>query len=71
MIPFSKYQALGNDYLVVDVADLDRPLTPDAVRRICDRHYGIGADGVLLLERGGASDPFALRVLNPDVLKKL
>jgi len=47
MVEFRKYQGLGNDFIVMDV---DRArLTPGTVARLCDRHYGIGADGVLLL----------------------
>ena len=39
---FVKSHALGNDYIVLDESQLSRPFTPDAVRRICDIHYGIG-----------------------------
>lgn len=65
MIAFEKYHGLANDYLVVD----DRAghgLEPHAVRRICDRTRGVGADGILL--RGPDPEPgcFALRILNPD-----
>ena len=44
---FSKWHALGNAYLLVERADLDTPLEPDAVRRLCDPHRGVGADGML------------------------
>jgi diaminopimelate epimerase len=43
----SKWQALGNDYLLVERAELTEPLTPDRVRRLCDYHYGVGSDGLL------------------------
>ena len=43
----SKWQALGNDYLLVEQAELTQPLTPDSVRQLCDYHYGVGSDGVL------------------------
>ncbi len=43
----SKWQALGNDYLLVEPAELTEPLTPDRVRRLCDYHYGVGSDGLL------------------------
>jgi diaminopimelate epimerase len=59
---FEKWQALGNDYLIVTEA-----IGADDVRRACDRHSGIGADGVLLLEP--ADEPgFAarVRIFNPD-----
>src|SRR3954452_14661894 len=64
---FEKWQALGNDYLIVEAADLPWELTPERVRRICAPHTGVGADGVLLLqppdERGFVA---RLRIFNPD-----
>ncbi len=62
---FVKSHALGNDYIVLDEQQLSRPLTPEAVRRICDIHYGIGADGILLLTPGRGAD-FGVRIFNPD-----
>jgi diaminopimelate epimerase len=56
-----KYQALGNDYLVLDLPDSIGSLTDLAVR-LCDRHLGIGADGLLAFD----PDRLALRVFNPD-----
>lgn len=55
--------ALGNDYLVIDAADLPWALTPARCRAICDRHTGVGSDGILVIDltRG-----FSLRILNPD-----
>jgi diaminopimelate epimerase len=64
-LPFRKYEALGNDYLVIDPRNHSAPLGPPAVRRLCDRRYGVGADGVLwgpLVEPEG----FRLRIFNPD-----
>jgi len=62
---FAKYHALGNDYLVVD-GDLQRPkLTPERVRALCDRHTGIGSDGILALHRPGRG-VLLMRVWNPD-----
>src|SRR5687767_7546659 len=64
---FEKWTALGNDYLIVEAADLTFPLTADAVRRLCDRHTGPGADGVLELSRTDAPGFVArLRIFNPD-----
>jgi diaminopimelate epimerase len=62
---FYKGHGLGNDYLVVDPRTLDFRLGRAAVRRLCDRHRGIGADGLLALAapRGGA---FGVRIYNPD-----
>ncbi len=62
-----KWQALGNDYLIVEAALLPWELTPARVRRLCDPHFGPGADGVLELsaptERGFVA---RLRIFNPD-----
>jgi len=60
-----KSHALGNDYLVVDPTALSFPLTPVAIRRICDRHLGAGSDGILALVPSGRGD-FGLRIYNPD-----
>jgi len=59
-----KGEALGNDYLVVERAALPWPLTPGRCAAICDRHTGIGSDGILIAET--ASRGFALQILNPD-----
>jgi len=62
---FFKGHGLGNDYLVVDPAELDFALTPKAVRRLCERHRGVGADGVLALAPSRGAD-FGVRIYNPD-----
>jgi diaminopimelate epimerase len=64
---FEKWTALGNDYLIVEAAALPWELTPDRVKRLCDPHFGAGADGVLLL--APVEDPeyvAELRIFNPD-----
>ncbi len=63
-LAFAKGQALGNDYLVLDAAELPWQLTPDRIRALCDRHHGIGSDGVLLAVIGDGR--FQLRIFNPD-----
>ena len=64
---FEKWQALGNDYLVVERGALPVPLDPAVVRRLCDRHAGVGADGVLELGPPDAAGFVArLRIFNPD-----
>jgi diaminopimelate epimerase len=64
---FEKWQALGNDYLIVEASDLSFPLTASAVQRLCDRHTGPGADGVLELSPPDAPGHVArLRIFNPD-----
>ena len=60
---FSKGEGLGNDYIVVDRAELQNDLTVDQIRRICDRHRGVGSDGILVAD---LSDGIALRIFNPD-----
>jgi diaminopimelate epimerase len=62
---FVKSHALGNDYIVVDSADLEFPLTAETVRRLCDRHFGVGSDGVLVRVPSRQAD-FGLRIYNPD-----
>jgi diaminopimelate epimerase len=64
---FEKWQALGNDYVILEAAALPFALTADAIRLLCDRHAGIGADGVL--ELSAADEPgfvARLRIFNPD-----
>jgi diaminopimelate epimerase len=66
-VRFEKWQALGNDYVIVEAADLPAPLTAAAVRELCNRHTGIGADGILLLEPAAEPGFVArLRIFNPD-----
>ena len=64
---FEKWQALGNDYVILEADALPWELTPERVRRLCEPHFGIGSDGVLLLSP--AADPAhvaELRIFNPD-----
>ena len=64
---FEKWQALGNDYLIVEERELPFELTPERVRRMCAPHTGIGSDGVLLLSESGDDDFVAeVRIFNPD-----
>ena len=62
---FSKWHGLGNDYLLVQRADLDEPLTPEQVRRVCDYHFGVGSDGVLEVVSADA-DRADVVIWNPD-----
>lgn len=65
---FEKWQALGNDYLIVEADSLVRALTPAHVRAICAPHTGVGADGILLLSPPAvdAEAVAQLRIFNPD-----
>lgn len=62
---FSKYHGLGNDYIVMTPEDLTDP-SPATVRRICDRHFGVGSDGILLGPLPTTAAEFGLRIFNPD-----
>lgn len=66
MIRFVKYHGLGNDYLVVDPADAPEGLTPHQIQRFCDRHFGVGSDGLLWGPLESAEADFRLRLFNPD-----
>ncbi|MEU8901360.1 diaminopimelate epimerase [Nocardia sp. NPDC048505] len=69
MTRFTKMQALGNDYLVIEPAPRDATMDAARVRRLCDRHFGIGADGILLGPTRPVADPQAaigLRIFNSD-----
>jgi diaminopimelate epimerase len=66
-LKFEKWQALGNDYLIVERADLPFDLTPARIRRLCEPHMGVGSDGVLLLDKPTQRGYVAsLRIFNPD-----
>lgn len=62
-----KWNALGNDYAIVEAANLPFELTPARVRALCTPHSGVGADGVLLLDQPTEAGFVAsLRIFNPD-----
>lgn len=65
---FHKYQALGNDYLVLDPAECDggKPPSPEQIRAICHRNFGIGSDGILWGPLPTTRAHFGLRIFNPD-----
>ena len=65
-IPFAKYHALGNDYLVIVLTEMDCESNKEQIQRICHRNYGIGADGILLGPLDSATCDFRLRIFNPD-----
>jgi len=62
---FVKSHGLGNDYLVLNQYEISFELTPKAIQKICDVHYGIGSDGILLKVPSYKAN-FGLRILNPD-----
>jgi diaminopimelate epimerase len=63
---FSKYHALGNDYIVIDPKNLSAPLTTEQVKTICHRNFGIGSDGILLGPLPSTTAKCALKIYNPD-----
>ncbi len=65
MLTFTKMQSLGNDFVVID--NRDGAFIPDAgrIRRLCDRHFGIGCDQLLLVENADGAD-FHYRIFNAD-----
>jgi diaminopimelate epimerase len=65
-VRFEKWQALGNDYVIVEERELPFELTPDRVRAVCAPHTGIGSDGVLLLSEAGGDAVAEVRIFNPD-----
>lgn len=62
---FVKSHGLGNDYIVLNQNEIEFELTGEAIRKICDVHYGIGSDGILL-KVPSFKARFGLRILNPD-----
>jgi diaminopimelate epimerase len=63
---FFKYHALGNDYIVIDPKDFPGALTPQKIKVICHRNFGVGSDGILLGPLPAQTSRFALRIFNPD-----
>jgi diaminopimelate epimerase len=61
----SKWHGLGNDYLLVERAELAAPLEPEQVRRICDYHFGVGSDGILEVVSANG-DRAEVVIWNPD-----
>jgi diaminopimelate epimerase len=66
-IGFSKYQGLGNDFILVDNRDRDTPcITPEQAVQLCDRHFGIGGDGVIFTLPGQQGTDYTMRIFNSD-----
>src|SRR5436309_1520070 len=62
---FSQWHGLGNDYLLVERAELAVPLTPERVRRLCDYHFGVGSDGIVEVASANR-DCAEVVIWNPD-----
>ena len=66
-IPFTKYQGLGNDFILIDNRHSSEPLiTAEMAVAMCDRHFGIGADGVIFVLPGQAATDHTMRIFNSD-----
>jgi diaminopimelate epimerase len=64
---FEKWTALGNDYVIVEREEVPWELTPARIERICEPHFGVGSDGILLLSPAADAEHVAeLRIFNPD-----
>jgi len=66
MLRFTKMNGAGNDFVMIDNRGGDVRLQPEQIVRICDRHRGVGADGILLLEKGSNGADFRMRYYNRD-----
>ncbi|MEL6438812.1 MAG: diaminopimelate epimerase [Cyanobacteria bacterium J06621_8] len=67
IIEFSKYQGLGNDFILIDNRHLAEPIiTPQQAIAMCDRHLGIGGDGVIFALPGTESTDYIMRIFNSD-----
>lgn len=64
-LPFTKMQGLGNDYIYIDARTRGIPDLPALARRLSDRHFGIGGDGIVLITRSRTCD-FGMRIFNAD-----
>jgi len=62
---FSKYHGAGNDFVIVDNRTSIFPISTDLIKKLCNRHFGIGADGLMLLENTPQAD-FYMRYFNSD-----
>ena len=66
-IAFTKYQGLGNDFILLDNRHSAEPLlTPEQASKVCDRHFGIGADGVIFALPGLDGNDYTMRIYNSD-----
>ncbi|AFZ14422.1 diaminopimelate epimerase [Crinalium epipsammum PCC 9333] len=66
-VKFTKYHGLGNDFILIDNRASSEPsLTPDQAIQLCDRHFGIGADGVIFALPGQNGNDYSMRIFNSD-----
>ncbi|ARV58145.1 diaminopimelate epimerase [Nostocales cyanobacterium HT-58-2] len=66
-IEFTKYHGLGNDFILIDNRSSSQPvITPEQAVKLCDRHFGIGADGVIFALPGENGTDYTMRIFNSD-----
>lgn len=66
-IEFNKYHGLGNDFILIDNRSSSEPVvTPEQAMKLCDRHFGIGADGVIFALPGENGTDYTMRIFNCD-----
>ena len=69
IVSFSKYQAAGNDFIVIDDRNACFPVTDSLlIQKLCSRHFGVGADGLILLQSSSSAN-FRMRIFNSDGLE--
>jgi diaminopimelate epimerase len=66
VLSFAKYEGAGNDFIVIDAHTFEYEPTVEFVSGLCDRHFGIGADGLMLLGLGRGKAEFDMRYYNAD-----
>jgi diaminopimelate epimerase len=67
VIEFSKYQGLGNDFILIDNRHVAEPIiTPEQAIAMCDRHFGVGGDGVIFALPGKENADYTMRIYNSD-----
>ncbi|MFH7027520.1 MAG: diaminopimelate epimerase [Heteroscytonema crispum UTEX LB 1556] len=66
-IEFTKYHGLGNDFILIDNRSSSTPaISPDQAVKLCDRHFGIGANGVIFVLPGENGTDYTMRIFNSD-----
>src|SRR5437868_11993978 len=66
MLRFTKMNGAGNDFVMIDNRAGEVRLSPEQIAKICDRHRGVGADGILLIEPASNGADFRMRYYNSD-----
>ena len=68
LVEFSKYEGLGNDFILIDNRDQDEPsLTPEQAEKLCNRNFGVGGDGVIFALKPPSDEyDFSMRIYNSD-----